>query len=102
MNVDHDDELNDVDASKVKPQPAPVAVLATAAKPAPAAAPTEGDEFEFGDQKYIAGAKLPRIKPAKGEVSRFFLVDGIRPRARETHYIPNVGTVLCRSEERRV
>jgi hypothetical protein len=95
MNIDHDDELNDVTESKVTPQPAPVAVPATAAKPAPAAAPTEGDEFEFGDQKYIAGAKLPRIKPAKGEVSRFFLVDGVKPRAKETHYIAGTGTVQC-------
>jgi hypothetical protein len=97
MNIDHDDELNNVNASNVKPQPAPVAVPATkpAAKPIAKPVETDGDEFVFGDEKYMSGSKLPRIIPAKGEVSRFFLVDGVRPRAKETHYIAGTGTLQC-------
>jgi hypothetical protein len=55
----------------------------------------DGDEFEFGDEEYLSKTKLPRIRNGKGEVIRFFLTTGIKPRAKETHYLAGSGTFQC-------
>jgi hypothetical protein len=56
------------------------------------------EDFEFGDESYKSTSKLPRIKPEKGQCSRFFMVDGIKPKAKATHYFDGHGTLICLGE----
>jgi len=89
-----DDEPNETAGAHTAPATQP------AKKPNGAAAnpvnPTE--DFEFGDENYKSSSKLPRIKPEKGQVSRFFLVAGMKPKAKETHYIDGKGSFICLGE----
>jgi hypothetical protein len=105
-----DDELQDITAPvAATAQAAP----ATATKPNGQAAtinPTgvnaggntgtanPAEDFEFGDESYKSTSKLPRIKPEKGACSRFFMVEGVKPKAKQTHYIDGHGTYLCLGE----
>jgi hypothetical protein len=56
------------------------------------------EDFEFGDESYKSTSKLPRIKPEKGKCSRFFMVNGIKPKAKATHYFDGHGTLICLNE----
>jgi hypothetical protein len=105
-----DDELQDITAPVAATAQAAPATAATPNGQAATIKPTQAkaggnaittnasDEFEFGDESYKSMSKLPRIKPEKGACSRFFMVEGVKPKARQTHYIDGHGSYLCLGE----
>jgi hypothetical protein len=94
-----DDDLADI-STTITPEArlvvAPTAATSVAQPVMPPAAELDGTEFNFGDDKFKSQSRLPRIKNNnKGEVARFFLVGGVKARAKETHFIAGTGTFQC-------
>jgi hypothetical protein len=59
---------------------------------------SDDDDCEFGDAKLMKKSDgLDRIRPGKGEVVRFAILPGFKPKKAMNHYIDKKGTYRCLS-----
>jgi hypothetical protein len=61
---------------------------------------SDEDDCEFGDQKLMyRGDGLDRLRPEKGQASRFAIVPYLKPKKAVNHYVDKKGTFRCLTTE---